>query len=206
MKTLISISLGLALAASLHAAETAHRAKILNIEGQAQKSPQFQVNGPREKVVKPREWIEIEAEVEVETKDPSGFIPEMEASWFAVILDRNKKPVRLLGKTTFKNVPTSDGKVFLSAYIEPETIERITGNPRPGERDIEGYALTISGAGIVSEGKYAEGLAMASAKEESKWWADWKHENLEGLIIPKSKTPFAALWVDRYPTEMAAKE
>lgn len=206
MKTIATITLGLALAAGLHAAEPAHRAKILNIEGQEQKSPQFQVNGPREKALKPREWIEIEAEVEVETKDPSGFIPELEASWFAVILDRNKKPVRLQGKTVFKNVPTTEGKVFLSAYIEPETLERITGNPRPGEREIEGYAINISGSGIMSDGKYAEGLAMASDKEESKWWADWKHESLDGLIIPKSKTPFASLWTDRYPAEMASKD
>ena len=205
MKTITVITLGLALAAGLHAAEPAHRAKILNIEGQAQKTPQFQVNGPQGKAVKPREWIEIEAEVEVETTDPSGFIPELEASWFAVILDRNKKPVRLLGRTVFKNVSTSEKKVFLSAYIEPETLERITGDPRPGEREIEGYALTLSGPGI-AEGKHAEGLAMASAKEESKWWAEWKHESLDGLIIPKSKTPFASLWTDRYPAEMAAKD
>jgi hypothetical protein len=206
MKTLSTISLILALASGLHAAEPAHRVKILKIEGLEQKSPQFQVDGPRDKVAKSREWIEIEAEVEVQTTDPSGFIPELEASWYAVVLNKDKKPVRLMGKCVFKNIRTEEKKVFLSAYIEPETLERFTGKPRPSESDIEGYALTLSGTGIVTDKKYAEGLAMATDKEEAKWWVEWKHESFDGLIVPKSKTPFASLWTQRYPSEMAAKE
>jgi len=118
----------------------------------------------------------------------------------------SKKPVRLLGQATFKNVRTADKKIFVSAYIEPDTLERLTGSARPKENDIEGYALSISGAGIVTEGRYGEGLTKATAEEGAKWWIDWKNQNLEGLIIPKSQTPFAALWTDRYPTEKARNE
>ena len=206
MKKLITIFLVFGMSHGLDAAEPSYRAKILKIEAQAQPTPQFQFNGPRDKVSKPREWIEIEAEVEVETDPPSGYIPELEASWFAVIIDKSSnKPVRLLGKTVFKDIRTADGKIFLSAYIEPDTLERLTGSTRPGEKDIEGYALTISGPGIVSNGEHAEGLSMATAKKESKWWITWTNESLDGLIVAKSKTPFAPLWTDRYPTEKAAK-
>ena len=207
MKTILAIFLSLAMALGLNAAEPTHRAKILKIEGQAQQTPEFQFSGPRDKSTKPRHWIEIEAEVEVETTDPSGFIPELEASWFAVIMDKHrKKPVRLLGKTTFKNIRTADGKVHLSAYIEPDTLERLTGSSRPSDNDIEGYALTLSGPGIVSEGRHGEGLTMATAEKEAKWWTTWKDQSLDGLIIPKSKTPFASLWTDRYPTEKVPKQ
>lgn len=206
-KTITAMILTLAMVAGAAAQQPVHRAKILKIEGQTQQTPSFQVSGPRDKPTKPRHWIEIEAEIEVETTDPSGFIPELEARWFAVIKDKNSgKPVRLLGKTTFKNIRTADKKISLSAYIEPDTLERLTGSSRPSERDIEGYALTISGPGIVTEGRHGEGLTMATAEKAAKWWETWEGQSLDGLIIPKSKTPFAPLWTDLYPTEKSPGE
>lgn len=204
MKAIIASILAMALVSSVEAQQVVHRAKIINIEGEMQQTPEFEVSGPRDKTTKPRFWIEIEAEIEVETTDPSGFIPELEAQWFAVVMDKHtKKPVRLLGKTSFKNIRTADKKVFITAYIEPDTLERLTGSSRPNENDIEGYALTISGAGIIAEGRHAEGLSKATAENDAKWWITWNGQSLEGLIIPKSKTPFAPLWTDRYPTEKA---
>ena len=207
MKTLLALIFTFTTISALEAQQSAHRAKIIKIEGQSQQTPDFQVSGPKDKATNPRHWFEIEAEIEVETTDPSGFIPELEAQWFAVILDKSsKKPVRLLGKTTFKNLRTKDKKIIISAYIEPDTLERLTGSSRPSDNDIEGYALTISGAGIVSEGRHAEGLSKATAETKAKWWITWEGQSLDGLIVPKSKTPFAPLWTDRYPTEKAVSQ
>lgn len=69
MRTSLAIATFVAMCWSSALAETAHRAKILNIEGQAQQTPEFQISGPKDKPTKPRYWIEIEAEVEVETTD-----------------------------------------------------------------------------------------------------------------------------------------
>jgi len=209
MKTLLPMIFVLTtLAAPGEGEEVAHRAKILKLEGKVQQTPEYQVAGPGKKPSKARDWIEIEAEIEVETTDPRGFIAELEAQWFAVIVDRqskpDKKPVRLLGKATFKNIRTADRKIFLSAYIDPDTLERLTGGSRLSEGDIEGYALTLAGPGVVKEGKYAEGLSKATAEKAAKWWVTWPGENLEGGILAKSKTPFAPLWTDRYPTEKTA--
>ena len=202
MKTLLTLLFTFVMIPALAAQQFSHRAKIIKIEGQSQQTPDFQVSGPKDKATNPRHWIEIEAEIEVQTTDPSGFIPELEAQWFAVILDKSSnKPVRLLGKTTFKNLRTKDKKINISAYIEPDTLERLTGSSRPSDNDIEGYALTVSGAGIVSDGRHAEGLSKATAEKEANWWNTWKGQSMEGMIVPKSKTPFAPLWTDRYPTE-----
>jgi len=63
--------------------------------------------------VKPRCWLEIEAEI----KDPSGFIPELHASWFRVIKDKNSdEAIRLTGTTTFKNIRTSGKDVVECLY------------------------------------------------------------------------------------------
>lgn len=205
MKTILLLILVLTLIPALEAQQPTHRVKILKIEGLSQQTPKFQVSGPSDKAPKPRYWMEIEAEIEVETKDPSGFIPELEAQWFAVIMDKfSKEPVRLMGKTTFKNVSTKDKKIFLSAYIEPDTLERLTGSTRPSENDIEGYALMISGAGISTLPAHVGGLTMATAEKDAKWWITWPGKNLDDMIVPKSQTPFFALWTDRYPTEKVA--
>ncbi|MFT6864564.1 MAG: hypothetical protein ACJAVK_003132 [Akkermansiaceae bacterium] len=189
---------------SAQAAKVAHRAEIKKISAQVQETPQFQVSGPKDKPITPRYWIEIEAEIEVKTTDPSGFIPEFQANWFAVIQDKTTdKSIRLDGKCLFKNLRTTDKKVIISAYIEPDTLERFTGKSKPSVADIEAFALTISGADIVSDGKYAEGIFDATVKKEAKWWVKWAHRTEAGLIVAKSKTPFAPLWTDRYPTEKA---
>ena len=109
MKTLLALIFAFATVPAVVAQQPAHRAKIIKIEGQLQQTPDFQVSGPKDKTTNPRHWIEIEAEIEVQTTDPSGFIPELEARWYAVIMDKSsKKPVRLSGKTTFKNLRTKD--------------------------------------------------------------------------------------------------
>lgn len=206
MKMIPLLLVGFATLSPVRSQEVVHRAKILSLAGELQQTPEFQFSGPKKKATKPRSWLEIEAEVEVETKAPSGFIPELTAQWFAVVLDQaGGKPVRLSGSVTFKNVRTAGGSVFLSAYIEPDTMERLTGKAKPGSRDLEGFALVLSGPGILDQGKFAEGLVKATAEEKSKWWAEWKHETLEDAIVAKSKTPFAPLWTDRYPAEKPQK-
>jgi hypothetical protein len=106
MKKLVTIIFTLVCLTCLEAAEIKHRAKIIKITSQIQQTPQFQFTGTKEKQVDPRYWLEIEAKIEVETTDPSGFIPELEAKWFAVILDKStNKSVRLLGSTLFQNLP-----------------------------------------------------------------------------------------------------
>jgi hypothetical protein len=203
MKTITTIIFTLALIAGAQAQDPAHRAKIVEIEGEMLQTPDFVISTPVDKYPdRRREWLEIRAEIDMETTDPSGFIPELEARWFVVIKEKySGKPVRLLGKATFRNIRTTDRRVFLSAYIDPDTLERLTGSSRPSENDIEAYALTISGPGILADGRYAAGLTMATAEKEAKWWEKWEFKSIEGAILPKSKTPFAPLWADRYPVE-----
>ncbi len=208
MKKISTIIFALALIAGVHAQEPVHRAKIEEIEGEMLQTPDYAIGTPVDKFPdRRREWLEIRAEIEMETTDPSGFIPELEARWFVVIKDKySGKPVRLLGKATFRNIRATDRKVHLSAYIDPDTLERITGSSRPSENDIEAYALTISGPGILADDRYKAGLTMATAEKDAKWWEKWEHKSIEDAVLPKSKTPYAPLWSDRYPVEKVSTE
>ncbi len=201
MKALTTLFL-LSLIAPLANSQDVHRAKITDISVVEQQTPQFSVSGPKDKKVKPREWFELEAEIEVETKSTSGFIPELTANWYVIMGDKpNKQTVRLSGKTTFKNVRCADGKAYISAYIEPDTIERLTGQQKASARDLKAIALVLSGTNILSDKKHIGGLTMVTAEKDLEWWLTSKYKSLDDLIVAKSKTPFAPLWVDRYPTE-----
>jgi len=184
------------------AEEGAHKVKIVKLETQIQQTPKFEVGGVKDKQFEPRYWLEIEAELQVDTTDPSNFIPEVQTNWFAIIKDdRTKKAVQLTGKVTFREVRAKDKKAHVIAYISPDTLEKITGKSRPVEGDVEAVALIISGSGIVNDAKHAAGLQKATKEEDSKWWASGKYQTMEGLIIAKGDTPFAPLWSDRYPVE-----
>ena len=177
------------------ASDDVHRVKIVKITTEIQQAPQFQVAGVKNKNEDPRYWLELEAELEVETTAKSGFIPEITAKWFAVVYDSNKKtknsksskePVRLLGDVRFKNIRTKDKKTFISAYIDPDTLEQLTGKNRPSENDIESVALLIDGKAVYKEHGHARGLMKVTTKTKIKWWEKWDKRSLNDTIMPKA--------------------
>lgn len=184
------------------AQETANRVVIKKLAVQIQQTPIIQAAGIRDKTVDPRYWMEIEAELEVETVPKDGFIPELRTNWYAIFKDKKSgKPVNVTGEVVYRDVRTKSGKAYVIAFISPDTLEKLTGKEEPNERDVESVALVVSGNGIINTGKHAEGLQKATEKEESKWWTSDKYEKMPGLIMAKSKTPFSLLWTDRYPVE-----
>ena len=190
------------MAGAVGADDGTHRVKILKLESLVQQTPRFQVAGIKDKRLDPRHWLELEAELEVETTSKSKFIPAITAHWFAVVIDKvTRKPVRLTGKIEFINVRTHDRKIHISAYIGPDVLEKLTGENKPGENDIEGIALKIDGNGIVKTKKYAKDLVMVTKEERAQWWEKWENKTISNGITAKSKTPFAPLWTDRYPAE-----
>jgi len=204
--TSLILAIGLA---GVNAKESVHKVVIKSIETEIQQTPEFQVNGIKDKKFNPRHWLEIEAELEVQTTndkgeiDPKGFIPEITANWFVIIKDKESgKPVMLTGKVTFREIRTKDKKAHVSAYISPDTLEKLTGENKPSDKDIEGVALVISGPGILSkEDEHIKGLQKATAHEDKKWWLGSQYKTVDGAVLAKSKTPFAPLWTDRYPVE-----
>jgi len=204
---LTSLILAISLAGA-NAKEIAHKVVIKSIETVIQQTPEFQVNGIKDKKFNPRHWLEIEAELEVQTTndkgelDTKGFIPEITANWFVIIKDKQSgKPIMLNGKATFREIRTKDKKAYVSAYISPDTLEKLTGENKPSDKDIEGVALVISGPGIVSEGEHKKGLQKATVHEDTQWWSGSQYKTMDGAVLAKSKTPFAPLWTDRYPVE-----
>ncbi len=218
MKSIVACIL-LATALVCHAQEAgSHYAKIDKIKASIQETPVFAFRGPDDQRVESRRWLQIDAELELATNEPSGIVPQLDAQWFVVIKDAaTDKSVKLTGTVIYKDVRATmikvpDGKkhatptskvLRLSAYVSPDTLQKITWKPSIKESDIEAVALVISGPSV--SGK-PENLQKASAQQETQWWNKDLNPVKEGAVIAKSKTPFAALWTDLYPTdEMPSK-
>ncbi|MDX1680387.1 MAG: Amuc_1102 family pilus-like protein [Akkermansiaceae bacterium] len=205
MKTLITSTAIAAILCTAASGEILHNVSIDDIELEVQPTPQYDVAGVKDKRFDLRQWIEIEIKLDVQTLEranPSGFIPELKIQWYAIMIDKfeknkGKEPKVLTGETTLININARDGVAYAAAYISPDTIERLTGKDRANENDLKAIAVIVSGDDL----KPNPGMLRVTAEEQSKWWSSGKYDTLEGKITPKSKSPFALLWMDRYPTE-----
>ena len=207
MKAIINIIAGLALCTGLYAneqaKEPAHAVNIVSLEANIVRTPNFEAKGVERKEMEARRWLEIEAEVEVKTSDPSGYIPALQAEWHVVVMQEmpGKKvevPFKLSGISHYKDVRAKDGKVYLSAYVEPKTLERFFGDDRIRPRsDFKTIALKLSGEGVMTKGR----TALSTDEKIGPMLTDWKHDYSDSAIVSKSKTPFALIAIDRYPEE-----
>ena len=175
-----------------------HAVQIANIEAKFHDTAQFQVKGLENKDQDVRQWVEIEAELDIITNKTGGLSPtldELKVNWHAMVKDKVTKKdkkvdlsVKLMGVSTYKNVRLEDGKLYLNAFIEPDTLERYFGDGRIRPNDFK-FAVTLHGEGIRVFG------------DQSDAWNNWQGKYLDEAIVAKSKTPFALLWLDRYPAE-----
>lgn len=88
------------------------------------------------------------------------------------------------------------------ARIGPEVLERLIGQDRPGEGDVEAIALTLSGTGVASGKEHAAGLGKATAKEKARG-GHATFEAIHDVAVVKSNTAVLSRWPDPCPTEKA---
>jgi hypothetical protein len=158
-----------------------------------QQTPQFNVSGPKDKRVSPQEWLEIEVELDLETVNKSGFLEQLDTTFYIALKDAvANKAIILEDKITFLEVNARDRKTWLVAYVSPATLARVLQKTKPSVSDVEFAAVSISGPGLRQTVENSTG----GPKE---WWKSGTAERRNNLILPKSKTAFAPLWWDRHP-------
>ena len=79
--------------------------------------------------------------------------------------------------------------IYSVAYMSPTTIAKIIGKSKmPSKSDID-VAVEIRSQGTLIAGD-------KTTSGSKKWWTELPQA--EGLVLDKTKTPFAPLWWDRY--------
>jgi len=170
--------------------------KIKKIEFVGQPTPIFVVEGVKMKdVPRQREWMEVEVEFKVEKgrNDKEAVVPELTFRYYVGFQDQTGKYVLLTGDVTHLNVQVGEDH-FSAVYIAPTTHGKLTGDYR--RLDL----LKVKGVGVEV---FYNGVKVgmdATVKTTPPFWESPTMSRQPGTgILPKDKTPFAILWIDRYP-------
>ena len=166
--------------------------KVKGLEFEAQKTPNFQAGDVKNKnVPNPREWLEVEVEFEIDKVSPrDAVVPELKFRYYVGLVNSSNQPVVLSGDVDYVNV-ISDEEYYSAVYIAPSALGKITGE----FRRLDMGSIKAVGVEIFYNGVLVGGHSTIGKKF-------WEAGTSSG-VLPKSKTPFALLWIDRYPEEKA---
>jgi len=153
-------------------------------------SPEF--NSGKNKAFKPKDWLEVEAKVRL----PKGqrdelYVDQITVKWYVAVKNKEGKGFFLLTKdVNHINVPV-DEDFFVSVYLSPSSIKRLTGQQRAGKNSVDRVGIEILRGGVK--------IAEISSKERPGWWnAPSLARSDKFPLLDKNQTPFRTMWWDRY--------
>jgi hypothetical protein len=183
----IAVVLGFGSVFSASAQQVQVKVEIKKIEVTSQKTPNFQAGDVTSKnVPKPKEWLEAEVSFSLESAPRDSVVPSLEFRYYVAV--RGAEGAKYLtGDVKHLNL-VPERELFSVAYVSPATIGKITGDySRVSAGDIL-VAVEVSHNGRV--------VAESSSGGPDGWW---RGQTTEAGVLGKNKTPFALLWLDRYP-------
>jgi hypothetical protein len=157
-------------------------------------SPEF--GGGKQKAFKPKEWLEIETKIKVQTEpEPkSKTCDRLTVKWYVAVKNPEKPSTMLLLTKDIEhvNIPLNE-EIYCSIYLSPASIKRLTGADRAGKNSVEavGFEILINGVKLAEE----------TTKFKNGWWntASDKISRSEAVpLLSKPSTPFSNMWWDRY--------
>ncbi|MDF1816117.1 MAG: hypothetical protein P1V20_28205 [Verrucomicrobiales bacterium] len=162
--------------------------KIKGVEKQAQKTPNFQAGDvSTKKVPNPREWLEIEVEFEVDGASPrDGVLSELLFRYYVGMKDERGNPVALTGDANYVNVIAGE-EYYSAMYVPPSTLGKITGEFRRFN------ANSVAAVGVEI---FYNGVLVGKESNAGDFWTKMP---TQAGVLSREKTPFALLWIDRYP-------
>lgn len=175
------------------------RVKIKSSKLENQYTPDFSAKYVTEKRWRPKQWIEIDTEFEIDlARDlggKEGSYAGLDFRYFIATNQKNLegKTIVLAGTITYVNIPASETSHVL-AFVTPAALKRALQKDNGGKQDAVAFGFEVSVSGQV--------IAVHSSSA-APWWIDankqpdsTKFEFQEGTVLPKVKTPFASLWGD----------
>lgn len=173
-------------------AQRAIKVDIGEPEFESVQSPQF--NGGSNKKWKPKDWLEVEVELEIEKIDPkeATFADEIVVRWYVAAENPSGKGYILIEKeVTHINIPVGE-PVLSSVYLSPSAVLRLSGGDRASEKVIK-----YVGGEVIFNGRTLGEFTSGGAK--SKWWQSGELSRYDAIPLrSKDETPFHNMWWDRY--------
>ena len=168
------------------------RVKKLKVVVAPQMTPGLQAQFVTEKRWKPKTWIEIDSEFDVDIARTLGgddaAYGALEFEYYLATTARSKdgKVIVLAGKISYTSIPAGENHAL--AYVSPANLRRALKKDDGGKNDIIASAVVVTAGG--------QPMAVENT-QNGKWWEDTaKFELLSDTVVAKNKTPFAPLWGD----------
>lgn len=185
----VMVLMGVCLMTSVAQAQKGQPAvKVKKISGELQPTPLFQTGGgvKTKKVPRQKTWLEVEVEFEVKAGNKEGIVDGLQFRYYIAI--EGKEGTRMLmGDVNHVNMLEGE-KLYSVVYVSPATLGKLTGKYKDFQMSlIKAVAVEVSYNGRVIAGKSDGG--------SGRWWESLSSE--QG-VLPKDKTPYALLWIDRY--------
>lgn len=167
---------------------------VKKVEAVQQNTPQFSAPNVKDKRWNPKIWLELDSTFKVEKArvpgDTNPMVDSLEVKYFVVLSKRDKqgKYVMLTASITYVNV--NEGEAHAMAFVSPAALARVLENPRF-------TAVEITPTGIGVEIHKGGALAGWYASTGKRFWESLDNFSVvDGVLLPKAKTPFAPLWGD----------
>lgn len=168
-------------------APTRVKAEITDVKVIMQKTPEFQAaTSEGKKDPKRREWLELEVGFKTDSDSRVGIIPELMITYYLLVQGAERQV--LSGSFTYSNIVDKEEN-FAVVYVSPHALTRLTGEPnkfRLGNVQAMGVEILYQGR-VVAESPDAKKFAAAATIPK-----------ISDMILPKEKTPFSLLWIDRH--------
>jgi hypothetical protein len=153
--------------------------------------------GGRQKPFKPKNWLEMEAKLNIAgaAAAKTKVCDRLTLKWYVAVKNPDKAGSMLLLTKDVEhvNIPY-DEDVYVSVYLSPVSVKRLTGSDRAGKSAVEavGYEVLVNGVKVASENV---------GKGKAGWWLEASDKISKNETVPllnKAETPFRAMWWDRY--------
>ena len=152
--------------------------------------------GTQSKSFKPKDWLEVETKLKVQMSPApkSQTLERMTVKWYVAVKNPEKSGTFLLLTKDIEYVNVAlEEDVFVSVYLSPASVRRLTGSDKAGKSSVEfvGYEVLVNGERVASE----------TNKGPANWWTVASDKISRSDTVPllnKKETPFGVMWWDRY--------
>lgn len=171
------------------------KVRIKSVEVQEQQTPMLNVSNVKMKRWEPKNWIELDVEFDIKLPEEAGgrkgTYTGMKINLYVALqhMTKDNKREVLMGTLDLLDVP-ADETCHALAYISPAALKAIFQKDNvTASTDVQGW-----GVEFVAEGKV---IAAKSSVGKTAWWEKKEaFEMVDGLLLNKLQTPFAAVFGD----------
>lgn len=198
LRLCLPAAVGIALSCNLATAQEASKevkVDVKKVEAGQQNTPQFAAPNVKDKRWNPKIWLELDTAFNVAKSRTAGdgpMVDSLDFKFYVVLNKRDKdgKLTMLTASISYLNANSDDRESHAMAFVSPSALARVLENPRFTAVDITPSAVGVE---VFKGGALAGGYTSGGGK----FWEKAENFNIvDGVLLPKAKTPFSPLWGD----------